>query len=88
MTRMRTRARVHSQGDGAEGSGSSHRISDTNVVIQSPATVMDDTTTSVPSPSASTLWEIEMPPSGSNVGDVSHESHFAAAAAIAVLGRG
>ncbi|CAJ0598690.1 unnamed protein product [Cylicocyclus nassatus] len=88
MTRMRTRARVHSQSDSAEGSGSSHRISDTNVVIQSPATVMDDTTTSVPSPSASTLWEIEMPPSGSSGGDVSHESHFAAAAAIAVLGRG
>ncbi|KHJ91763.1 hypothetical protein OESDEN_08362 [Oesophagostomum dentatum] len=43
---------------------------------------------SVPSPSASTLWEIEMPSAGSGGGDISHESHFAAAAAIAVLGRG
>ncbi|VDM66446.1 unnamed protein product, partial [Strongylus vulgaris] len=111
MARMRTRARVHSQTDIAEGVPTSHRISDTNVVIQSPATVMDDSSTryllvfifpffyvlpyiliivilSVPSPSASTLWEIEMPSSGSGGGDLSHESHFAAAAAIAVLGRG
>ncbi|VDO22598.1 unnamed protein product [Haemonchus placei] len=64
---------------------------DTNVVIQSPATVMDESTASfsIPSPSSSTLWEIEMPVATSGGGsDVSHESHFAAAAAIAVLGRG
>ncbi|EYC30254.1 hypothetical protein Y032_0005g2541 [Ancylostoma ceylanicum] len=89
MTRMRTRARTHSQTNGESDSGAPrHRISDTNVVIQSPATVMDDSSASVPSPSASTLWEIEMPSTGSNGGDISHESHFAAAAAIAVLGRG
>ncbi|RCN25868.1 hypothetical protein ANCCAN_28417 [Ancylostoma caninum] len=89
MTRMRTRARTHSQTIGDSDNGAPrHRISDTNVVIQSPATVMDDSSASVPSPSASTLWEIEMPSTGSNGGDISHESHFAAAAAIAVLGRG
>ncbi|KAK6743335.1 hypothetical protein RB195_010536 [Necator americanus] len=89
MTRMRTRARSRSQtSSSSETLVPRHRISDTNVVIQSPATVMDDSSTSVPSPSASTLWEIEMPSSGSGGGDISQESHFAAAAAIAVLGRG
>lgn len=88
MARMRSRAQSQVQTSDAP-SGSSV-VFDTNVVIQSPATVMDDSAASVPAPSSSTLWEIEMPvaASGSEGSDVSHESHFAAAAAIAVLGRG
>ncbi|KJH42659.1 ubiquitin family protein [Dictyocaulus viviparus] len=86
MTRMRSR--VHSNGIGTPEASTDRHVSDTNVFIQSPATVMDDSTSSVPSPSSSTLWEIEMPSTGSSVNNASHESQFAAAAAIAVLGRG
>ncbi|WKX99721.1 hypothetical protein Q1695_014526 [Nippostrongylus brasiliensis] len=89
MARIRSRARSQVQPNDT-ASGSSTAVFDTNVVIQSPATVMDDSAATTPPPSSSTLWEIEMPvatPSGEG-NDVSHESHFAAAAAIAVLGRG
>ncbi|CAI2348566.1 unnamed protein product [Caenorhabditis sp. 36 PRJEB53466] len=65
-------------------------ISDTNIVIQSPNTVIDS-----PAPSRSpdveriTLWDIEMPPP--QPGEVPHptrDSQYAAAAAIAILARG
>ncbi|KAJ1370651.1 hypothetical protein KIN20_032429 [Parelaphostrongylus tenuis] len=89
MTRMRSRIRSRSRTSNASPDTSLGRpVSDTNVFIQSPATVMDDSTASAQSPSASTLWEIEMPSIGSNDNNTSHESQFAAAAAIAVLGQG
>ncbi|KAK6056600.1 ubiquitin family protein [Cooperia oncophora] len=90
MARMRSRARSQVQTNTIDAPAESTIAFDTNVVIQSPATVMDDSTASIPPPSSSTLWEIEMPvaTTGSGGSDVSHESHFAAAAAIAVLGRG
>ncbi|KAK6020541.1 hypothetical protein OSTOST_13803, partial [Ostertagia ostertagi] len=88
MARMRSRARSQVQANASDASTEAPVAFDTNVVIQSPATVMDDSTASIPPPSSSTLWEIEMPASGSGGSDASHESHFAAAAAIAVLGRG
>nr|CDJ81680.1 WD40 repeat and Ubiquitin domain containing protein [Haemonchus contortus] len=89
MARMRSRARSQVQTNTNDSSTEAPVAFDTNVVIQSPATVMDESTASIPPPSSSTLWEIEMPVATSGGGsDVSHESHFAAAAAIAVLGRG
>lgn len=65
-------------------------ISDTNIVIQSPNTVIDS-----PAPARSpdvdliTLWDIEMPPpSAGHVPDATRDSQYAAAAAIAILARG
>ncbi|KAF1761058.1 hypothetical protein GCK72_009312 [Caenorhabditis remanei] len=65
-------------------------ISDTNIVIQSPNTVIDS-----PAPARSpdvdliTLWDIEMPPPGAgHVPDATRDSQYAAAAAIAILARG
>lgn len=65
-------------------------ISDTNIVIQSPNTVIDS-----PAPARSpdvdliTLWDIEMPPPGDgHVPDATRDSQYAAAAAIAILARG
>uniref|UniRef100_A0A1I7TL56 Transmembrane protein n=1 Tax=Caenorhabditis tropicalis TaxID=1561998 RepID=A0A1I7TL56_9PELO len=65
-------------------------ISDTNIVIQSPNTVIDS-----PAPARSpdvdliTLWDIEMPPPMSgHQPDATRDSHYAAAAAIAILARG
>lgn len=65
-------------------------ISDTNIVIQSPNTVIDS-----PAPARSpdvdliTLWDIEMPPPGDgHVPDSTRDSQYAAAAAIAILARG
>ncbi|KAE9416925.1 hypothetical protein Angca_005983, partial [Angiostrongylus cantonensis] len=87
MTRMRSRIRSRSRTNDAPDTSSARPVSDTNVFIQSPATVMDDSTASVQSPSASTLWEIEMPSIGLGDNNTSHESQFAAAAAIAVLGQ-
>lgn len=65
-------------------------ISDTNIVIQSPNTVIDS-----PAPARSpdvdliTLWDIEMPPpTMGHVPDATRDSQYAAAAAIAILARG
>ncbi|EPB74560.1 ubiquitin family protein [Ancylostoma ceylanicum] len=68
MTRMRTRARTHSQTNGeSDSSAPRHRISDTNVVIQSPATVMDDSSASsdgedAPASTSTDAQKAEEPP--------------------------
>lgn len=65
-------------------------ISDTNIVIQSPTTVIDS-----PAPARSpgidvlTMWDIEMPPPLlGQAPDATRDSQYAAAAAIAILARG
>ncbi|CAD6188296.1 unnamed protein product [Caenorhabditis auriculariae] len=63
-------------------------ISDTNVVIQSPSTVIDAPYSSVPQADSMTLWQIGIPPNSSRVPDPARDSQYAAAAAIAVLARG
>uniref|UniRef100_A0A8R1EB26 Uncharacterized protein n=1 Tax=Caenorhabditis japonica TaxID=281687 RepID=A0A8R1EB26_CAEJA len=65
-------------------------ISDTNIVIQSPNTVIDSPAPArTPEVDLITLWDIEMPPPlPGHVPDATRDSQYAAAAAIAILARG